>query len=354
MRVSLRVPGQEGSHVLEVDDGGRWTVPTAFHQIDLGQEWWALPGLADAHAHLASDELNLEPGDPAAIRRRAFTCLENGVFVVVDKGWNDDSVVMTLSELPPASRPDYEAAARMITVPGGYYPGFAVETDSAGISEAVAGAAEYGRGWVKLVGDWPRRGRGAVANFDAEGLAAAVAAAHAGGARVAIHTMAPEVPGMAVEAGVDSIEHGLFLDRDDLEKLAARGGVWVPTLIRMEATAAMLGPDSSGARLIRDGLDNVAGLLPHAPEGLAVLAGTDLALRSHEVGREVEALISAGLSPERAVAAASTSVRKYLGLPSGFRPGDPADAVFFPADPREDPGVLTEPVAVVRGGVRLR
>lgn len=354
MQVSLRVSGQADAHVLEVDDGGRWTVPTASRQIDLGEGWWALPGLADAHAHLASDELNLERGDPAAIRRRAFACLENGVFVVVDKGWNDDSVVMTLSDLPPSSRPDYEAAARMISVPGGYYPGFAVETDTSGISEAVAEAVGDGRGWVKLVGDWPRRGRGAVANFDAEGLSAAVAAAHAGGARVAIHTMAPEVPGMAVAAGVDSIEHGLFLDRDDLEKLAARGGAWIPTLIRMEATAAMLGPDSSGARLIRVGLDNVAGLLPGVPEGLAVLAGTDLAVRSSEVGREVEALVTAGLSPERAVEAASTSVRRYLGVPPGFRPGDPADAVFFPADPREEPGVLTEPVAVLRGGIRLR
>lgn len=354
MRVSIRVPGEKDATTLEVDDAGRWQVATHPGESHLGRDWWCLPGLADAHSHLASDESGFDPGDPLAIRRRAFACLEQGVFLVVDKGWNDDSVVLTLTELGPDTRPDFEAAGRMIAVEGGYYPGFGIETDADGLSEVVAVAAARGRGWVKLVGDWPRRGQGALANFGPEELAAAAEVAHRAGAKVAIHTMAPEVPSMAVEAGVDSIEHGLFLAPDDLGVLASRGGAWVPTVLRMEATAEMLGPDSSGARLIRQGLENVAALLPAVPEGLAVMAGTDLAVPTHEVGREVEALIGLGLSPGRALAAASTTVRSYLGLPEGFRPGDPADAVFFPADPLSFPEVLGRPVAVLRDGVRIR
>jgi imidazolonepropionase-like amidohydrolase len=354
MRVSIRIPGGEDATTLEVDDTGRWRDDSMRGEPDLGRDWWCLPGLADAHSHLAADDLNLEPGDPAAIRRRAFASLEGGVFLVVDKGWNDDSVVLTLSEIGPDARPDFEAAGRMIAVEGGYYPGFGVETDADGLASVVADAAATGRGWVKLVGDWPRRGQGALANFGLEELSAAVEVAHRAGARVSIHTMAPEVPSMAVAAGVDSIEHGLFLTSADLDLLASRGGAWVPTVVRMEATADMLGASSSGARLIREGLENVAALLPSAPPHVAVLAGTDLAVPTYEVGREVEALIELGLSPERALAAASTAVRSYLGLPEGFRTGDPADAVFYPTDPLDSPEVLSRPVAVLRGGVRLR
>lgn len=354
MHVSLRLPGPTPPRLLEIDPAGTWRLPRAPNAPELGDGWWALPGLADAHAHLAADELNLDPGDPAAIARRAYACLEGGVFLVFDKGWNDDSVAMTLAGLPPSSRPDFEAAGRMVAVEGGYFPGFAVETDPAGLVRAVQAAVAAGRGWVKLVGDWPRRGRGAVANFDPATLRAAVETAHAGGARVAIHTMAPGVPSLAVAAGVDSIEHGLFLDTDDLEELAARGGVWVPTVLRMRATQAMLGVDSSGGRLIGDGLDNVAQLLAGAPEGLTVLAGTDLALPSSRVGAEAAALADLGLSPERAVEAVSGAARAYAGLGPGFTPGERADAVFFPADPRQSPEVLEAPVAVLRGGVRVR
>ena len=314
---------------------------------------WALPGLVDAHAHLAADRLELAGGDPIAIRRRAFACLEGGTFLIVDKGWSDTTVVATLTDCAPGDGPDFEGAGRMIAVPDGYYPGFGVETDTVGLELAVAEAVVEGRGWVKLVGDWPRRDRGAVPNFGEAALESAVDVAHRGGAKVAIHTMAGDVPSVAVRAGVDSIEHGLFLTEADLEALALRGGAWVPTILRMEAIAALLGGDSSGGRLVAEGIDNVRGLLPGVPEGVAVLAGTDLATPSSRVGDEVAALIASGLAPDRAVGAASSVARRYLDRSEGFQPGDPADAVFYPGDPVEDPTVLVRPTLVMRSG-RIR
>lgn len=207
---------------------------------------------------------------------------------------------------------------------------------------------------MKIVGDWPRKGRGPLANFTEESLAEAVRIAHKGGAKVAIHTMAPEVPTMAVAAGVDSIEHGLFLTSEDLEVLGRRGGAWVPTILRMEAIMEMLGSDSSGGRLIAQGLENVTELLSTVPEGVAVLAGTDLAEQSARIGREVAALSSKGLSVERAVRAATSTVYSYLGRPPGFEKGQSADVVLFDRDPYEDPSVLEEPSVVIRQGMRLR
>lgn len=349
MLVSLRGPGESAPRVMEVGPGGRWRSPSSAAEPDLGRGLFALGGLADAHAHLAAEH-ERDPGDPAGIRRRAFACLSRGTFLIIDKGWSDTTVVATLTSLPPTRSPDWEAAGRMLTVADGYYPGFGVETDPAGLATAVEKAVGEGKGWVKLVGDWPRRGQGAVANFGQSELETAVRVAHGGGARVAIHTMAPEVPSWAAQAGVDSIEHGLFLTPEDLAVLGGRGGAWVPTITRMEEVAEMLGETSSGGRLLRRGLDNVKALLGDAPEGVSVMAGTDMALAGGDVVPEVLRLVAYGLGPERAVAAASDTVRTYMGRPSPFSVGAPADAVFFAADPYVEPESLLEPVHVLRGG----
>lgn len=329
---------------------GRWVEPPSAGEPEVGAGWWALPGLVDSHSHLAADSLDFGPTDPEAIGQRAFACLDRGTFLVIDKGWSDNSVIATLSELPPTSSPDFEGAGRMIAVAGGYYPGFATETDPEGLVEVVREAAAEGVGWVKLVGDWPRKGVGPMANFSETDLGTAVTVAHTAGVRVAIHTMAPEVASMAVAAGVDSIEHGLFLTPADLEALAARHGAWVPTVLRMETLVDALGAESSGGRLIRQGLANVSELLAGAPESLTILAGTDLATGPGEVALEVAALIRAGLDPVRAVSAASSAACAYLRRPDGFRVGGLADAVFYEADPWEDASVLSRPVAIMRAG----
>lgn len=349
MLISLLGPGQSAPQVMEVGPDGRWRAPSSGAEPELGRGLFALEGLADAHAHLAAEH-ERDPGDPAGIRARAFACLNRGTFLIIDKGWSDATVVATLTSLSPTRSPDWEAAGRMLTVPDGYYPGFGVETDPAGLSTAVEKAVGEGKGWVKLVGDWPRRGRGAVANFTRSDLETAVRVAHEGGARVAIHTMAPEVPSWAVAAGVDSIEHGLFLGPEDLATLARRGGAWVPTISRMEQVADMLGEVSSGGRLIRQGLDNVRTLLGTVPAGVSVMAGTDMALAPGAVGSEVLRLVAYGLEAERAVAAASDTVRTYMGRPAAFSPGSSADAVFFETDPRIDPETLLQPVRVLRAG----
>lgn len=328
---------------------GVWRAEGPGELVDLAG-LWSLPGLCDAHAHLAQDEMVLEPGDPVAIRKRAYAYLEKGVFLCLDKGWCDESVLELRSE-PLDRRPDLQAAGRIIASSEGYYPDFAVETDDEGLAEVVRRHAERSAGWVKLIGDWPRKGRGALANFGEEALRRAVAVAHASGARVAVHTMAPAVASEAVRAGVDSIEHGLFLTEPDLETLVHRQGAWVPTVLRMEQVLDGLQPGSSGARLIGAGLERVRHLLPLAEEmGATVLAGTDLAVAPGGVAAEVVRLAAFGLSPEGALAAGTTAARSYAGPEAGFADGLAADLVAFDADPRTDLGVLTRPAVVVRAG----
>ena len=94
--------------------------------------------------------------------------------------------------------------------------------------------AEVARGarWVKIVADWPQgesAERRAVPSYDTATLRGVVDAAHAAGARVAAHSVSPFVADL-VRLGVDSIEHGIFLDEPTLASMAARGVAWTPTL----------------------------------------------------------------------------------------------------------------------------
>lgn len=359
-RAGLTIRTLDGSPVeLVVDDHGHWASPAdvgASEVIDSGR-WWAMIGLADCHAHLGGSDLDHMNGpgggsDEALVATNAWAQLSGGVFLVADKGSKND-LSLRILDAPPTERPDLHMAGRVITTAGGYYGEFGVETDEAGLAEVVrAAAATKGATWVKLIGDWPRKGVGAVSNFEADALASAVEVAHAGGCRIAIHACAPRTSSLAVAAGVDSIEHGLFLDPEDLVALGARGGAWVPTLCAMEGIATMLGTASSGGRLFAQGLDNVREILASAPElGIAVLAGSDLHLAHGGVAAEAVRLAEYGLDTETAIAAVSAAAYDYLGQHDrGFAPGLPADVVFFEADPREDLTVLSRPVLAIRHG----
>lgn len=336
--------------VRDVRDG-LWAEPEGEVDHEVGADLWALPGLVDAHAHLAAAELSVVPGDIIGARSRAAAALAAGVNLVFDKGWTDDTAIRLVDEMSPDERPDMEAAARIITTEGGYFPEFGVVADKATLAAAVTAEVAAGRGWVKLIGDWPRRGIGPVSNFEQSDLEVAVGIAEAAGARVAIHAMARDTPAKAVAAGVHSIEHGLFLSEDDLGGLGARSGMWVPTVLRTEATAAQLGADSSGRRLLSEGLAGLRRLLPLAVEaGVMVLTGTDLIGEPRDVAAEALRLAALGLSNRQVVAAVSTNGYLATGRDPRFTPGTSADAVFFAAPPWDDLAVLAHPRVVMRRG----
>lgn len=352
IRFVLRDPlGEEA--VRDVVDG-RWAPAEGDAESVVGEGLWALPGLVDGHAHLAVERLDYEPGDFEGAVRRARESLAAGVTLLLDKGWRDLTTIEVERHLPPEQRPDIEAAGRVIAAQEGHFPDFAIEVEPGELGSVVAAEAAAGLGWVKLFGDWPRKGRGPVANFDEDELRLAVEIAEMSNARVAIHTMAREVPSTAVAAGVHSIEHGLFLTEDDVAVLGSRGGMWVPTIRRVKATIAQLGTGSSGGKLLSEGLQNIQRLLPLAVEaGVRVLAGTDLVGSPAEVAEEALELAGSGLDNRQTVEAVSASARAATGRPFRFENGTWADAVFFSEDPVAEPSVLSHPSVVLRMGTVL-
>lgn len=334
---------------LGVEDG-RWVDAADGDTYDLS-DGFAVSGLVDGHSHLAHPDMNdLTPGDTAAVAARAFAAVESGVFLTFDKG-SCDTVVLSLRDRPPAVRPHVQAAGRIIAGPVGYFPGYARETDEEGLADAVRQGAMESAGWVKIVGDWPRKGIGPTPNFGEGALATAVRVAHDAGCRVAIHTMAPEVASMAVRAGVDSIEHGLYLTDDDVRMLGGRGGMWVPTVMRMEAVVAQFGLERTAGRVVSEGLERVRSLLAGAQDaGVTILAGTDLTVPSSRVAEEAIRMIGYGLTPAQAVEAVTASGWRAAGFGEPFTPGESADVVAFDRDPREDPSTLLAPTFVMRAG----
>jgi len=163
--------------------------------------------------------------------------------------------------------------------------------------------------------------------------------------RVAVHATVPDA-GQLAAAGVDSIEHGFGLDERALHDMADRGTAWTPTVAAL--LALLDAPDLTPGRRrrLREGRARVAELLPVAARlGVPVLAGTDV---TGSIPREVALLAQMGLEPKAALAAASTWPRQFLGAAAT------ADLVTYHHDPREDPGQLGHPAAVVAAGTRLR
>ncbi len=155
----------------------------------------------------------------------------------------------------------------------------------------------------------------------------------------------------AVEAGVDSLEHGMWLDPDLLPTVAAKGIALTPTLTAFTDHLDLVRsrPESPRRTWYLDGTAAHPGLIAAAAEaGVTLLAGTD----SHPHGRvahEIQALAAAGVPADRALAAGSWAARRYLGLP-GLVPEAPADAVVYDADPRTDLTELDRPRAVIGRG----
>ncbi|MGH9222606.1 MAG: amidohydrolase family protein, partial [Acidimicrobiales bacterium] len=259
---------------------------------------WVLPGLVDAHVHLAFDMsgLGLRRASRDLVLANLALHRRAGVLLVRDVG------------APPGVRlkgPHVISAGRFLAPAGGYTEGIYDPVPSDGLEDAaLAELAAAGDGWVKVVADYPEGQLSSPAplNYDLPVLAAAVDAVHAAGGRVAAHTTGAAAP-TVVAAGVDSVEHGLGLDEDSVRALAARGGAWTPTL-----TSSLTLLEAEGASA-----DHLRELIPLAHRlGVAILAGTDLT-PAGSLAREVARLFEFGLAPVAALAAASTAARAYLG-----------------------------------------
>lgn len=312
---------------------------------------WVLPGLVDAHCHVGLGENG--PVDGATSEEQAVTDRDAGGLLLRDAGspsdtrWIDDR-----DDLPKIIR-----AGRHIARPKRYIRDTAHEIEPAQLPECVAMEARASDGWVKLVGDWIDRDEGDLTPcWPREALEAAIAAAHAEGARVTAHCFAEDSLSDLVDAGIDCIEHATGLTENTIPMLVRGDVAIVPTLVNIERFPGIADAAETKfpayAEHMRDLHARRHATVAAAYEaGIPIYAGTDAGatLPHGLVAAEVAELMQAGMPRLAALSAATWSARDWLGY-DGLAEGADADLAVYPEDPRADHRVLSAPSLVMLRG----
>jgi imidazolonepropionase-like amidohydrolase len=343
----------EGEHRDVWVRDGRFTFEPVPAAATVSRGGWLLPGLVDAHCHVGVGTGGAHIEDLAGQRQQALADRDAGVLALRDCGSPVDT--RALDDEPDLPR--IIRAGRHIAAPRRYIPDLAVEVSPEDLAAQVRVQARRGDGWVKLVGDWIERGTGDLApEWPSDVLPAAIAAAHEQGARVTAHTFGTDaLPGL-IAAGIDCIEHGTGLTEELIGEMAARGTAVVPTLVNVAnfpgfAAAGEKKFPAYASTMRRLHAQSGAVVRAAFEAGVPVYAGTDAGggIEHGVIADEVRALRDAGLPAEAALAAASWSARRWLGLPC-IEEGAPADVVVYDGDPRADLDVLSRPGRMVLRG----
>jgi len=294
---------------------------------------YLLPGLVDAHCHIG-----MRPGGApisSLDEARELAAVDRGAGVLAIRDAGSPYPYPELDNDPDLPR--LARAGRHVAPVRRYLRGIGIEVEAAALGRTVKEQASAGNGWVKLVGDWIDRDRGDLAPaWDLGAMAAAVADAHAAGARVAVHTFAEESVAALVRAGVDSVEHGTGLSEEDIEEMGRRGTALVPTMTNVETFGdiAAQAEDKfpSYARHMRHLGERHAAVVSAAYEaGVPIYVGTDAGgtLAHGLAAREMLKLHEkAGMSTMDVLAAGSYGARAWLGF-AGLVEGGPADLVLY-------------------------
>ena len=380
------------SDVAVVVSGGKITgivaataVPRDARVIDVGTRL-LMPGLIDAHTHLA-----LHPGDyEGQIMREtpefraiwatvnARKTLEAGITTVRDlgnegAGFADialrDAIAKGLVEGPrilPAIQPVTATGAYQINGFSPYATLPAIASNADGVAEVrreVPRLVQKGADVIKMYMEsyekrQPRHDMlsGAM-NYSPEEVNALVEEAHRAGVRVAAHTYSDEAARIAVDAGVNSIDHGLYLSEETFRRMAAKDIYYVPTLIVYEfwRDAKIFGPISpeNKAKLTKTVEEHTAAFKRALKTPVKIAFGSDTFELPGTNAQEIVAMVRYGMKPIDALRAATSTSAALLGVSDvtgSIEVGKSADLVAFDGDPLTDISSIEKPFLVMKEG----
>ena len=331
-----------------------------------------IPGLIDAHVHLclngspdfASDAMELSPQQARdRCAEASLRLLEAGITTVRDLGGIGLATVEAARAQASGAMkgPRILTAGQVLTVPGGHAHFIGREIASvAEMRKAIQSLAEAGATAVKVVatGGVLTPGIGAQqSSFPPEQLHAAVEEAHRLGLRVAAHAIGAEGIAAAVDAGVDSIEHGCFLSDPVIGEMIGNPTWLVATLSAPERVVN--GGSEAPAYAIeksREVMNAQRKSFARAVElGARVASGTDAGTPYNFHGglaHELNLMHVSGLGLERVLTSATRDAAQLLGLGDiGTLEADKlADFVLLDGDPFRDTEAYTRVALVAQNG----
>ncbi|MBM4439989.1 MAG: amidohydrolase family protein [Candidatus Rokubacteria bacterium] len=371
--------------VLRLRDGrieavGAGGQPAAGEDVVDARNLTVLPGLIDCHDHLASHSYDLAHRwglDERATTRTLRTArviertLGMGYTAVRDAGGLDAGFRAAIEE-GLMTGPRLFTAVAIISPIGGIGDRVSpsghectLVADPA-LPSGVANGAEDVRRVVRTMvragadvikcattgGASSRPGHGPTDRaFDRDEMRALVDEAHGLGRTVMCHALGGPGLRIALEAGVDSIEHGCYLDEDPelIALMAQRGVSFVPTLTVYEYHRQSKAPHVR-ERARRLEAHHVESIRRALAAGVRVVAGTDAGGHGHPPNAvELQHLVAAGLTPMQAIQAATGRAAECLGAAGELgtlEKGKRADVVAVDGDPLADIRILQDPARI--------
>jgi len=361
----------EGPRIVKVSRGA--AAPRGARRISLRGRT-LLPGLIDCHVHLCLDAspdpmtaLLAEPPARTTLKAARFARLTllAGVTTVRDMG-GPGGIDLSLRDAVAAGLvqgPRILASGRVVCMTGGHGWPFGRQADGPDeVRKAVREQLRAGVDLVKLMATGGVMTPGVEpgsAQLSQEEMRAGVEEAHKAGRRTAAHAQGGQGVLNALRAGIDSIEHGVFLSQEAVELMLGRDVPLIPTLsvynLEEQGPAAGI-PDFALEKTGRVKPAHLKSLALARQAGVTIALGTDAGIPFNRHGGnlgELKRLVEmGGLSAGEALRAGTLTAARVLGLDrdlGSVEAGKLADLVVVEGNPLDEIGRLgrAEAIAVV-------
>ena len=354
----------ENDRIVKVGKGSGPAKKNAHEVIDL-EGRTLLPGIIDCHVHLCLDgsadpmrslQSDSEPVMTLKTARNAQLTLLAGVTTVRDMGARNGVTLPIRDAVADGIVPGPRilSSGRCICMTGGHGWPFGREADGEDeVRKAVREQIKAGVDVIKLMATGgvmtPGVDPGA-AQFTYEELKAGVEEAHKAGRRTASHAQGNQGVKNALRAGIDSIEHGVFLDDEAVQLFLARKTALIPTISApfhiLEKGIKGGVPAYAVEKTKKVSKTHIESAKKAYREGVTIAMGTDAGTPFNGHGenlKELELLVGIGLSPMEALLSATGTASETLGLGSQIgtiEQGKLADLIVVEGDPTQDVTLL--------------